>query len=79
MLRKSETPQSATRYMTLNEVAAELGFKSRGSIYNLIYARELDAVSVGASGRGLRVTRASFEAYCARIEADAAKRFKAAS
>lgn len=82
MTRKSEPaelPTSGSRYMTLQQVADELGFKSRGSIYNLICSGALAGVPVGTTGRGIRVTRKSFEDYCARIEADGAKRFQPAS
>lgn len=81
MARKGE-PQAlpgASRYMTLQQVATELGFKSRGSIYNLIYTGQLDAIAAGTTGRGLRVTRTSFDAYCVRKEAEGVKRFKTAS
>lgn len=61
--------------MTLEEVAAELGFKSRSAVYPRIYAGELAAVAIGENGRGLRVLRSSFEEYCKRLERDGAKRF----
>lgn len=82
MTRTSETgrfPTAGSRFMPLTEVAAELGYKSRGSVYGLIYSGELEAAAVGTGGRSLRVTRKSFEDYCARIEAEGAKRFKPAS
>lgn len=82
MARKGEPqelPPAGSRYMTLQQVATELGYKSRGSIYGLIYSGELAGVTVGTTGRGMRVTRASFDSYCRRIEATGAKRFKPAS
>lgn len=78
MAQKSE-PERTSRYMTQREVADELGFKSTGSVRNLIYAGHLAAANVSPTSSALRVTRASFEAYCARIEAEAARRFGAAS
>jgi hypothetical protein len=66
--------------MTLREVASELGLKSPGSIRNKIYKGELVGVNVATLGTSqLRVTRASFEAYCERIEAEAASRFGGAA
>jgi hypothetical protein len=62
--------------MTLQEVAGELGVKSPGTIRNKIYKGELVGVNVATHGKSqLRVTRASFEAYCQRIEAEAASRY----
>jgi hypothetical protein len=79
MTRKSE-PDPKSRYMTLGEVARELGLKSTGSIRNKIYKGELVGVNVATLGSSqLRVTRASFEAYCTRIEAEAATRFGGAA
>ena len=76
MTRTSDEPESEARYMTLSEVARQLGLKSPGSIRNKIYKGELVGVNVATLGSSqLRVTRASFEAYCARIEAEAAARF----
>lgn len=72
-------PERKTRYMTQREVADELGFKSTGSVRNLIYAGHLAGANVSPTSTALRVTRASFEAYCERIEADGARRFGAAS
>jgi excisionase family DNA binding protein len=65
---------AAGRYMTLKEVADELGL-TRTAIYSKIYAGELYAVAVGENGRGLRVVRSTFEQYCQRLEAESAKRF----
>lgn len=62
--------------MTLREVADELGLKSVGSIRNKIYQGDLVGVNVATVGTSqLRVTRASFEAYCDRIEREAVQRF----
>ncbi len=61
--------------MTLREVADELGLKSTGAIRNKIYAGDLVGVNVGTTGSVLRVTRESFETYCQRLEAEAARRF----
>jgi hypothetical protein len=61
--------------MTPLEVADELGFKSRSPIYDLFYAGELAGVAgVGSTGKGLRISRKSFEDYCARIEQETAAR-----
>lgn len=78
MTQKGE-PEPRPRYMTQREVAAELGFKSTGSVRNLIYAGHLAGVNVSPSSTALRVTRDSFEAYCARIEAEGAERFGGAA
>lgn len=78
MTRKSESV-ARSRYMTLGEVAAELGLKSTGSVRNKIYAGDLVGVNVGTTGSQLRVTRKSFDDYCERIEREAAERFGAAS
>lgn len=77
MPRTSENDPQASRYMTLAEVAGELGLKSAGSVRNLIYRGDLAGVS--PTGRGLRVVRKSFEAYCDRLEAEGAARFGRAS
>lgn len=72
------TSPPLARYMTMREVANELGLKSTGSVYNKIYAGQLIAVDIATTGKSqLRVTRESFEDYCRRIEAEAATRFKA--
>lgn len=74
MTTKSEPP-TPPRCMTLPEVARELGLKSTGSVRNKIYKGELVGVNVATVGKSqLRVTRASFEAYWERIEAEAAAR-----
>lgn len=73
MTRKVEAPPPS-RYMNLDEVAHQLGYKSRRPAYDLIAAGKLEAVTVSATGRaGTRVTRASFDAYCAAVEAAAAR------
>lgn len=64
-----------SRYMTPMEVAADLGFKSRGPVYDLFYAGELTGVAgVGSTGKGLRIARKSLEDYCARLEQETAAR-----
>jgi hypothetical protein len=66
--------------MTLQQVADELCLKSTGSVRNKIYAGELLGVNVATLGKSqLRVTRASFETYCAKIEAEAERRFRGSS
>lgn len=77
MTLKSE-PETKPRFMTQAEVARELGYRSNGSVRNLIYQGLLDGVQVSPKG-GLRVTRASFERYCAQIEAEGAARFGGAA
>lgn len=79
MARPSDPTTAPSRYMTLREVADELGFKSTGSVRNKVYAGDLVGVNVGTTGSALRVTRDSFEAYCARIEREATARFSRAS
>lgn len=67
--RKSEA-DSGPRYLTQAEVARELGYRSNSSVRNLIHDGLLRGVKVSPKG-GLRVTRESFVAYCAKIEAEA--------
>lgn len=67
--RKSE-PDTRPRYLTQAEVAHQLGYRSNSSVRNLIHNGHLRGVKVSPKG-GLRVTRESFEAYCAKIEAEA--------
>lgn len=61
------------RYLTQAEVARQLGYRSSGSVRNLIAAKLLVGVKMDPTNpkSGVRVTRESFEAYCARIEAEA--------
>lgn len=66
------------RYMTLQEVAEELGL-ARTTIYSKIYAGDLVGVTVGLNGRGLRVLRSSFEEYQRRIEREGQRRFGGAA
>lgn len=76
MTEKSEQ-EPPSRYMTLREAARELGLKSPGSIRNKIYDGQLVGVNVATRGKSqLRVTRESFQAYCERIEREAAERFR---
>lgn len=74
----SDMSASKPRFMHPLEVAHELGVKSRGAVYNLVEAGELVGVTVGPTGRGMRVTRKSFEAYCDRIEEEGRRRFRVA-
>lgn len=74
MTEASRTPL----FMRLEEVAAELGYKSRDPIYKLIYSGDLPAAPIGPAGV-LRVKRTEFDAYVARQEAAGAQRFGAAS
>ena len=72
-MTRSDEPEP--RYMTLSEVARQLGLKSPGSIRNKIYKGELVGVNVATKGTSqLRVTRDSFNAYCERIEREATAR-----
>lgn len=68
--RKSE-PDIGPRYLTQTWVADQLGYRSNSSVRNLIRDGHLRGVKVSPKG-GLRVTRESFEAYCSKIEAEAA-------
>jgi hypothetical protein len=77
-MTQTDEPSPPGRYMTLGEVARELGLKSPGSVRNKIYAGQLVGVNVTTVGKSqLRVTRRSFEAYCERIEREALERFSA--
>lgn len=64
-------------YMKQGDAAETLGV-SPSKVGQLINAGELRAVTLGENGRR-RVVRASLEAYCARIEAEGAKRFGGAA
>lgn len=70
--------EKAARYMRLDEVAHELGYKGRDPVYRLIYSGELAAAPVGTGG-ALRVSRAEFERYCAAKEAEGRARFGGAA
>lgn len=77
MTRKSE-PAPPSRYMTLLEVARELAI-SRSSVRDKVITGEIPGVNVAAKGAKqsqFRVPRAAFDAYCARLEAEAAQRSK---
>lgn len=76
MLKKSEPAASPPRYMTLTEVAKELGISVESVRYKALVSHELEAVNVGnGSDRAVwRIVRASFDAFCERIEAEAARR-----
>lgn len=79
-MTRTDEPEPKPRYMTLTEVARELGLKSTGSIRNKIYKGELVGVNVATLGTSqLRVTRRSFLDYCERIEREAAARFGGAA
>lgn len=74
-MTRSDEPEPKSRYMSLPEVARQLDLKSPSSVRNKIYAGQLVGVNVATLGKSqLRVTRASFEAYCERIEAEAVGR-----
>lgn len=73
MTKTTETPPD---YLHPTEVARHLRLE-RGSVYNLVTAGLLKAVYVGTTGRGMRITRTSWEAYKARIEAEAEARHSA--
>lgn len=72
MPQKGEPAQP--RFMRLDEVARELGYKSRGPVYAMIYSGRLAATPVGPRG-SLRVARVEFERYCAAAEAAGRARF----
>lgn len=70
----------SSRYMTLSDVAAELQI-SVESVRAKVLSGELAGADVGngTQRQVLRVQRKAFDAYCERIEAEAARRFKAAA
>ena len=75
MTRKGEAEPSLL--MRLDKVAHQLDV-SRSTVLNKIYEGQLVGVNVATKGTSqLRVTRASFEAYVAKLEAEAAARFRA--
>lgn len=77
MTKRTLPPPGGPRFMRLDEVAHELGYKSRWAVYKLISDKKLAAAPVGPAG-SLRVTRAEFERYCAAAEAEGRARFGAA-
>jgi excisionase family DNA binding protein len=78
MSKAPPAPAAGPRYMTLQEVADELGV-ARTTIYNRIYEGDLVGVTVGKKGRGLRVLRSSFDEYTQRIEREGHRRFGGAA
>jgi hypothetical protein len=65
-----------SRLMTVTEVAHQLAV-GRTTVHNKIGTGELVAVDVATADkykRQLRVTRKSFDAYCARLEQDGSHR-----
>lgn len=77
-LKRETDPQS--RYMTFEDVARQLQI-SADSVRAKVLAGELASADVGngTERKVLRVVRSSFNSYCDRIEAEAARRFQAAS
>lgn len=62
-------PVQAPLLLRVRDVATLLGIGER-TVYDLIYAKELEVKRVGRPGsknKALRVTRASIDAYLARI------------
>lgn len=80
MPRKGQAATSPSRYMTLADVAQELQL-SVESVRAKVLAGELAGADVGngSERQVLRVQRKAFDAYCERIEAEAARRFKVAA
>jgi len=75
MTRKGEAEPSLL--MRLDKVAHQLDV-SRSTVLNKIYEGQLVGVNVATKGQSqLRVTRASLEAYCEALEAEAVARFRA--
>lgn len=69
----------SSRYMTAQEVAAELQV-SRAAVTDLVYAGELAALKASDKPNArLRISRASFERFCARREAEFADRIGGAA
>ena len=68
--------EQPSRYMRLDDVAHQLGV-SVADVRNKCFGGDLLAINVATKGRKtqLRVSRTSFEDYCARAEAEAATRF----
>lgn len=79
MAKKGETAAPLSRYMTFGEVARELGISVDSVRTKVLTTHELAGADVGnGTERGnWRVIRRSFNDYCERIEAEAARRFAA--
>lgn len=77
MTRQGEAADQS-RYMTPLQVAKELQV-SRATVYNLVYSGDLLAPRLNGDRSALRISRESFNDYCARIEAEAARRMGGAA
>ncbi|MGZ6776913.1 MAG: hypothetical protein ACXVGF_04520 [Blastococcus sp.] len=77
MPRKKDSGDVPSRYLTFSEVAHQLRTSVESVREKALIRRELEVVDVGNGSERAqwRVVRTSFEAYCARREAEAAQRF----
>lgn len=64
-----QAPAPPPRYLTITEVARELGYSSRGPVYDLIASGALAASR--PAGKSLRIAREEFDRYCEVIDAQA--------
>lgn len=72
-----KTPPEQRRYLSVREVAAELGVGPH-SVYRFIYSGDLKAGNFGTGSQSvLRVSRAQLDEFCSRREREAAERFGA--
>jgi hypothetical protein len=78
--RQASSTDANSRYMTFEDVARQLQV-SADSVRAKVLTGELAGADVGngTQRKVLRVLRSSFDAYCERIEAEAARRFGADS
>jgi len=74
-MTESGEPAQPSRYMTQSEVAYHLDC-STATVRNLITDGLLDGVKLNhRKNAAVRIPRASFAAYCERIEREAATRY----
>lgn len=80
MTETGEPDHQPSSYMRLDEVAHQLRV-SIADVRNKLEQGDLLGINVATKGRKVqwRVSRASFESYCIRLEAEAAERFGGAA
>lgn len=78
MPKTTDAGPPAPLFLSVAEAARLLGYTSKEPVYDLIYAGTLPATQLKERG-DLRIPRAAFEEFCARLEADARTRFGGAA
>ena len=79
-MTESGEPDQPSLYMSLDEVARQLRV-SIADVRNKLEQGDLLGINVATKGKKIqwRVSRSSFEDYCAQREAEAAQRFGGAA